>query len=160
MNIQDTVKSIYEPCGFSCTEPVIDPNCTDYAGCSLKVNDKRVIFRVAKTTPTKLGQFVTLWKRINNSLPLPFNESDHIDFFVVNVNKGRDVGQFVFPKSAFLKNGVMASQNKKGKCAIRVYHPWDMLTSTQAIRTQKWQLNYFYILKHPLDTKRIQSLYT
>jgi len=162
LNIQETIKYIYEPCKLTCTQPVIDKNCIDYLGCSLKINNQHVIFRVAKTTPTKFGQFVTLWKRVNNSLPLPFHIDDYIDFCVVNVSKGSEVGQFVFSKSVLVKHGVLASKNTKGKCAFRVYHPWDIVTSTQAIRTQKWQLNYFHSfdLEKSLDIKRILSLYS
>lgn len=162
MNIYETIKSIYTPCELICTEPLLDKNSTDYGGYSLVVNGKHVVFRIAKTTPTKLGQFVTLWKRIGNSLPLPFHEDDQIDLFVVNVSKGAHVGQFIFPKAALIKQGVMSSKNKKGKCAMRVYHPWDIVTSTQAIRTQKWQLKYFqsFTMNQTSDTNRLRHFYS
>lgn len=162
MDIYETIRSIYQPCELAYTQPFEDKNAAIYGGCALMVNGKQVIFRIAKTTPTKLGQFVTLWKRIGTSLPLPFHEDDQIDLFVVNVRKENHLGQFIFPKSALIKEGVISSKNKKGKCAIRVYHPWDIVTSTQAIRTQKWQLQYFqsFTADQILDKQRIKSFYS
>lgn len=32
----------------------------EYNACQLVINDKKALFRTAKTTPTKTGQFVTL----------------------------------------------------------------------------------------------------
>lgn len=140
----------------------MDKDSIDYGGCSLMVNGKHVIFRIAKTTPTKLGQFVTLWKRVNGSLPLPFHEDDLVDLFVVNVQKDAHFGQFIFPKSALIKHSVMSSKNKKGKCAMRVYHPLDIVTSTQAIHTQKWQLKYFqsFTMNQTSNTNRIRHFYS
>lgn len=36
---------------------------SEYGACRLGLDDYTIVFRVAKTTPTKIGQFVTIWKR-------------------------------------------------------------------------------------------------
>jgi hypothetical protein len=50
---------------------------------------------------------------------------------------------FIFPKSIAIEKGIVTNGNKEGKRAIRVYPPWDVTTSKQAQKTQKWQLDYF-----------------
>ena len=107
------------------------------------------MFRQAKITPTKIGQFVTIWKRnIEKNIIEPFEVSDEIDLFVINVKNESQFGQFVFPKSILIEKGIFTNK-KKGKRAIRVYPIWDLTDSKQAIKTQKWQLDYF--LDIPID---------
>jgi hypothetical protein len=69
--------------------------------------------------------------------------------FLVSTRKGERFGHFVFPKSALCKHGILTSNGKEGKRAIRVYPPWDETTSIQAMKTQQWQLEYF--LEIPLE---------
>ena len=82
-------------------------------------------FVVAKITPTKIGQFVTLWKR-SGKLPIqPFDLS--IDFVVVSVRKGDLFGRCakkgscqIMPKaenehSAFTHHGIIPSVLKPRK---------------------------------------------
>jgi hypothetical protein len=120
-----------------------------------------VRFRVAKITPTKIGQFVTLWKRSGNSPIQPYDLSDPLDFFVVSTRKGNCFGSFVFPKSVLHVQGVISKHGKGGKRAIRVYPPWDKTTSKQAEKTQAWQLKYFLEIPQnkPVDCVRSQTLY-
>ena len=49
----------------------------------------------------------------------------------------------------------------KGKRAIRVYPPWDEVTSKQAQKTQKWQLDYFIDIttNEKLDLECTKALY-
>lgn len=101
------------------------------------------IYRTAKITPTKNGQFVTLWKRKLQGPIQPYDISDKIDFVIVNVMKNKKKGMFVFPAEVLVEQGVFSVKNKGGKRAIRVYPPWDKPQSKQAEKTQKWQLNYF-----------------
>jgi MepB protein len=46
--------------------------------CALLLNGLRVQYRVAKITPTKVGQFVTLWKRVGRGPIQPFDLSDPV----------------------------------------------------------------------------------
>jgi hypothetical protein len=145
-------KQIFEVSGFKYTPAKIEDESTDYNACSFKVEGHSIQYRQAKITPTKNGQFVTLWKRNSNGPIQPYDSSDKIDFVIVKVRAKNDLGLFVFPKELLIKHGVFSVNNKGGKRAIRVYPPWDSAQSKQAEKTQKWQLDFF------LDTSKNKSL--
>ncbi len=134
---------LYEPCGFNCTEPILELESAEYGACDFKLNDFNIKFRVAKITPTKTGQFVTLWKRNKQGIIEPFRLDDEIDFFIISTRKDNHFGQFIFPKAVLYEKGVISDERKEGKRAIRVYPPWDDANSKQAQKTQQWQLKYF-----------------
>nr|WP_314895450.1 MepB family protein [uncultured Flavobacterium sp.] len=140
---------VFDPCGFELTNPVLEKESKDYGAYQFELNALKILFRVAKTTPTKVGQFVTLWKRLAKGPIQPFDVSDVIDLFIINTRSGDHFGQFVFPKSVLSQQGILTTDSKEGKRAIRVYPPWDTTTNKQAQKTQKWQLDYF--LEIPLD---------
>ncbi|MCR4031171.1 MULTISPECIES: MepB family protein [Flavobacterium] len=116
----------------------------EYSAYRFELNDKKICYREAKITPTKTGQFVTLWKRNKNGIIEPFDYSDSIDFVIVSVRKDVNWGQFIFPKKILLEKGIFSTPSKEGIRATRVYPPWDETTSKQAQKTQKWQLDYFF----------------
>ena len=66
-------KLVYEPSGFSCKNLVLEAESQEYGACEFEMNNKQIKFRVAKITPTKIGQFVTFWKRIGSG-PICFPE--------------------------------------------------------------------------------------
>jgi hypothetical protein len=142
--------------------PVEEEESAEYGAYTFVLNGQHIRFRVAKITPTKIGQFVTLWKRVGKGPIQPFDQSDPIDFFIISVRKGDSFGQFVFPKAILLKHGVISKHGKGGKRAIRVYPPWDHPTSLQAMKSQMWQVEYFLRLnnKVTLELPRIQHLYS
>lgn len=153
----------YGPCGLQYDQLQTEAESADYAACSLTLNGLRVRYRVAKITPNKVGQFVTLWKRVGRGPIQPFEMSDPVDVFVVSVRSGAHFGQFVFPKAVLAAQGVVASgESKPGKRALRVYPPWDTTTSRQAERTQAWQLRYFLDLTEgrAVDLARVRALLT
>lgn len=116
---------------------------------------------MAKITPTKTGQFVTLWKRVGDSPIMPYDLSDPIDLFVVGVKKGEHFGHFVFPTAILYEKGIVSKDGKGGKRAIRVYPPWDVALNRQAEMTKKWQ-NAFFLeipIDKPIDPDRIRQLY-
>lgn len=113
-----------------------------YAACDALYEGSVAKFRIAKITPKKIGQFVTLWKRENNGPIQPFNVSDSVDFVIIAVQDGDKIGQFIFPKSVLVTNGIFTDK-KEGKRAIRVYPPWNVAVNAQAVKTQKWMLKYF-----------------
>jgi len=76
----------------------------------------------------------------------------------VNIRKDNRFGQFVFPKAVLIKKGIISTTTKEGKRAFRVYPSWDIPTSKQAERSQKWQLYYFYDAK-TVDLEKVKSLY-
>lgn len=107
-------------------------------------NQKKAIFRKAKSTPTKKGQFVTVWKRNTEGITAPYHDKDDIAYFIILSITENAQGVFIFPKEALLKNKIMASKLHDGKRGFRVYPPWEKdLSSKQAIKTQEWQVQYF-----------------
>ncbi|WKK77639.2 MepB family protein [Marivirga salinae] len=155
-SIQNT---IYNKCGLALLNFKAESESKEYDACQFKLNGLNVISRSAKVTPKKAGQFVTFWKRNGNGPIEPFHESDPIDFFVVNIQAEDKFGQFVFPKSVLIKKGVISTNKKEGKRAIRVYPIWDIAKSKQAIRTQKWQIEYFYEIGEATDLEKVKGLY-
>jgi hypothetical protein len=142
-NLLETLEFLNSACGFECSDPIAETESAEYAAYRFELNGFAVVYREAKITPTKIGQFVTLWKRNANEIIEPFEISDAIDFVVINTQDKKRFGQFVFPKSVLFSKGVFSGNNKDGKRAIRVYPPWDVTTSKQAQQTQQWQLKYF-----------------
>ncbi len=152
---------VYTPSGLNCSLPSIESESAEYGACRFVLNSLSICFRVAKITPTKIGQFVTIWKRTGKSPIQPFDLSDPIDFFVVSVRKENLFGQFVFSKLVLCEKGIVSKNGQGGKRAIRVYPPWDKTISSQAQKTQKWQLEYFLEIPNdrPVDILRSKALY-
>lgn len=139
-------EKVFDKAGLQLKTLLKEKESEEYSAFRFLINEKNICYREAKITPTKTGQFVTLWKRNITGTIEPFDFSDTIDFVIVSVRKDENWGQFIFPKSILLEKGVFSTQNKEGIRAIRVYPPWDETTSKQAQKTQKWQLNYFHSL--------------
>lgn len=152
-------KEIYTPCALKIANLEIEAESKAYDACSFKLNDLKVISRSAKTTPKKTGQFVTFWTREAKSPIKPFDENDSFNFFVVNTKTELRLGQFVFPKSVLIKKGIISTTKKEGKRALRVYPIWDVTKSKQAIKTQQWQLDYFYEINSLTDWEKVIKLY-
>lgn len=152
---------VFDACDFEYTEPIIEIESVEYDAYYFKLNNLHVRFRKAKITPTKVGQFVTLWKRIESGVIAPFENTDSIDLVIINVIDGNQFGQFIFPKSVLCEQGILTVNNKEGKRGFRVYPPWDKTTNKQAIKTQNWQLNYFLDLSNfEFDTlEKAKTLY-
>jgi hypothetical protein len=153
-------KYIYDPCRFNFENEVPEIESSEYNAYTFELNNLKIRFRSAKISPTKNGQFVTLWKRIGKGPIMPFDASDEIDLVVISVQKDSRYGQFVFSKAVLVKHGVFTDV-KEGKRAIRVYPSWDIAESTEARKTQKWQLEYFLEVSKdkPLDIERVKLLY-
>lgn len=152
---------LYNKCGFDCTLPRAESESADYGAYTFEINGLSIKYRVAKVTPTKIGQFVTLWKRNGKGPIQPFDNSDNIDLFIVSTRNDNYFGQFIFPKSVLLEQGIISDCNNEGKRAIRVYPPWDNTENRQAIKTQKWQLEYFLeiIEDQSIDLTRAKKLF-
>jgi len=155
-------KYVYDCCSFEFTKYSIDEESKEYFACTYLLNKNFIVSRTAKITPKKNGQFVTLWKRNEKKIIRPFHTLDEIDFFVVNINDTNNFGQFVFPKHELIRKGIITSDLKEGKRAIRVYPPWDVVTSKQAKKTQLWQLKYFLPITKgkEVDLNKVRKLYS
>jgi hypothetical protein len=156
-----TFELIHNICGFDCTQPQLEDQNADYGAYVFQVNSKLIRFRVAKITPKKNGQFVTLWQRNEHGISQPFDESEPVNYFVICARNGNNLGQFVFPKDVLLSRDIISIQGKGGKRAIRVYPIWDTPESKQAQKTQEWQLEYFLDLptNKPINKDRASLLY-
>lgn len=154
-------KNAYEPCGLTMDHFAIEAESEEYAASEFKMNGLNIKFRVAKITPTKTGQFVTIWKRIGSGPIQPFDMGDPFDLVVISVRTSEHFGQFVFPKLVLYEKGIISKDGKGGKRAIRVYPPWDKTDNKQAIKTQKWQAPYFFEvpIKAQTDCFCIQRLF-
>lgn len=136
---------------------LLDKESEDYGALSCRIGEKRCLFRQAKTTPKKIGQFVTIWKRAHSHAEIaPFDCGDEVDFVIVAVHDAvaHDVsnqGFFVFDKKTLVKKRIFTEGDKEGKRAFRIYAPWVNPNSKQAINTQRWQSNYFVAFDSQCD---------
>ena len=154
------IQLAYEPSGLTCKNLVKEEESEEYGASVFETNNMRVKFRVGKITPTKTGQFVTLWKRIGGGVILPHDLDDPIDLFIVSVRNAEHFGQFVFPKTVLFEQDIVSKEGKGGKRAMRVYPPWDITESKQAKKTQTWQRMYFFEIPNgSVDTRRVQKLF-
>jgi hypothetical protein len=136
----------------------IEKESAAYSACTFEINGLKVLYREAKTTPTKIGQFVTIWKRNNESITEPFDVRDDIDLVIVSCRNKEHFGQFVFPKNILGDKKIFTKNNIDGKRGIRVYTAWDIAESKQAKQTQAWQLEYFLEMNGKIDLDKAEKL--
>lgn len=134
---------IYKPSALILQNLKLDDESEDYGAAEFTLNKRPVKFRVAKITPTKVGQFVTFWKRIGEGPILPYESTDFFDFLIISSRAENHFGQFIFPKTVLSEKGILSSDENEGKRALRIYPPWDKPDNAQAKKTQAWQLEYF-----------------
>ena len=131
---------------FGCTSPVVEPDNAAYGAVVCRAAVGAVRFRVGKTTPTKVGFFVTVWERADDGSTRPVPSDDGVDLLVVVVREGEHVGRFAFSKTALVEHGVVSVDGVGGKRGFRVYPPWSQTSNPQARRTQAWQGRFFAAL--------------
>jgi hypothetical protein len=88
--------------------------------------------------------------------------SDELDFIIIFTEKEESKGVFIFPKAVLHQKKIISDENKDGKRGIRVYPPWDLVTSKQGLKTQEWQVKHFINLsdKVQVDLDRAKEIYT
>lgn len=143
---------IFKACNLEITNIAEELESREYAAHSFQLDKKTVKFRIAKITPTKTGQFVTIWKRNEKGITCPYDITDNFDFFIIVTRKETNLGIFIFPKDVLLENKIISNNKREGKRGIRVYPSWDITTNKQAIKTQHWQLQYF------LDITQVEKI--
>lgn len=143
---------VYDKCDFDLTNLKQNLESKEYGACSFVLNGKTIEQRISKITPTKTGQFVTIWKRNKDGITEPFDNSDNFDFVIITARNDDNFGQFIFPKSVLADNGIITKNGKIGKRGIRIYPPWDIATNKQAMKTQSWQTKYFLTIKNDNST--------
>lgn len=119
-----------------------------YFGCVAQVDSKLHRIRVAKITPKKLGQFVAIWEKDESGCNVAFKSEISPNYLTIFCFDGINKGIFIFPKSLLEEKGIYQSLEKKGKMAFRVYPSWDIPSSKKALETQKWQLDFFHLIKN------------
>ncbi len=145
------VLSKCEEINYTHSKLIKDDESSEYGGYTFELNTKTIIFRTAKITPTKVGQFVTAWKRNQQGITEPYHSIDGIDFYFICTKQDANFGMFVFSKELLIKQGILSTDSKEGKRGFRVYPPWDVTANTQAIKTQKWQLQHFINFSEPKE---------
>ncbi len=153
---------IYKPTNLILKSVQEEKQNAKYGAGTFQLSSKTVRFRVARITPTKTGQFVAFWEKDENTNNQPYSYAEAPDLLVITAFKSdREFGQFVFPKEVLLTQNILKSTSTTGKMAIRVYPSWDIPTSKQAIKTQEWQLPYFFDLSIPENAfkEKIAELY-
>lgn len=151
---------VFNPCDLELTEVETEAECKEYFAHHFKLNGQNIKLRTAKITPTKTGQFVTLWKRNQKGITEPYSIFDNVDFYLILTQKETKVGLFIFPKTVLHAQKILSDKTRDGKRGFRVYSPWDITTNKQAQKTQHWQINYFLDLPNAeqIDLKRAKTL--
>lgn len=139
---------VYNKCNLEVSDVEPETESQEYGACRYTLNGNKIMFRVSKITPKKTGQFVAIWKRSEKGITKPLDISDEFDFLVITVRNADQFGQFIFPKSVLLDKEVLTKNEREGKRGMRVYAPWDVVTSEQAKRSQSWQGKYFIGIKN------------
>jgi len=158
-NLIEIKTKIYDKVNFQISKVNNELEGTDYDACQFELNGVKIISRSSKITLKKVGQFVTFWKRNKKGITEPFSETDQIDFYVINVKTKNKFGQFVFPKSELINKEIISTEKKDGKRGFRIYPKWDNAENKQAIKTQEWQLKYFYEINSNMNKKFVKKLY-
>ena len=151
---------VFKICGVIPTNVEKEREGQDYFAQSFKINGQKVIFRTAKITPTKAGQFVTVWKRDTKKETAPYHVSDNIALYIIATRQEKNFGVFIFSQQVLLENGIMTSDEKPGKRGIRVYPSWSLPSNNQAKKTQSWQIKCFleFTNDHKIDVRKAKIL--
>ena len=152
--------AVFDRFGFEYSARDVEVESAEYGACSFVPPGRSVRFRVAKTTPTKAGQFVTVWVRSDVGPIRPFDVADGVELFIVAVSDGHGEGQFVFPADELRMRGIVSAGGAGGRRAFRVYPPWLQGLNGQAARTQAWQSAFFLEMRpRGVDAARAHALY-
>ena len=159
--IDQRSQHLFDSCGIKISNIVAEKVNENYFAHTFMLNKFKVVFRAAKITPTKIGQFVALWKRDDTRITTPYSWSDANDFFIITSRKDSNFGLFIFQKNLMLQKGILSDKFKEGKRGFRVYPIWDETTNKQAIQTQLWQTKYFIDLsaENKIDFKKAKELF-
>ncbi|MFV0287957.1 MAG: MepB family protein [Mycoplasmatales bacterium] len=99
-------------------------------------NGLNVVYREAKITPKKIGQFVVFGKK-KKGTNVPYDSTDNIDRLIINVCQKDNIGQFIFNREILIKK-ILTHKEILDKMAFGLYPPWSKPISKQVITTQKW----------------------
>lgn len=140
--IKQVHQQVYTDAQLTIKDFIPQEEGAEYCAHTFSINSHNALFRVAKKTPKKVGWFVAIWKRGADGITCPHDAED-IDFLVITVEQSGRIGQFIFPKQALITHKIVSVNGAGGKRGMRVYAPFDVVSSSQAARTQQWQKAYF-----------------
>ncbi|EMK12093.1 MULTISPECIES: MepB family protein [Leptospira] len=157
--LRDIKDYVFDLCNVRILNFQMENESLEYGASTFNIGNLKITFRLAKITPTKIGQFVTLWKRNSEGHIRPFDIHDLTDYVIIGAKDKNLSGQFIFPKRILCDRGII-SDKKEGKKGFRIYPSWDFPDNKQAQRTQKWQLSYFFenSKTKPVDIVRVRNL--
>ena len=158
--IQLLNNSIFKVCGIELENVETEKESQEYFAHNFELNKQKVKFRMAKITPTKTGQFVTIWKRNENGITEPHNVDDEFEFYLIATRQSERFGVFIFDKTVLSENRILTSKKGEGKRGIRVYPNWNVTTNKQAQKTQNWQTKYFVEISNEekIDINKVKKL--
>ncbi|WP_158730324.1 MepB family protein [Flavobacterium sp. I-STPA6A] len=158
--IQLLNNSIFKLCGIQLENVATEKESQEYFAHNFKLNKQKVIFRMAKITPTKTGQFVSIWKRNEKGITEPHHVDDDFEFYVIATRQAERFGVFIFNKTVLSENKILTSPKGKGKRGIRVYPNWSVTENKQAQKTQNWQTKYFVEIgnSNEIDLNELKNL--
>ncbi|MEB5477539.1 MepB family protein [Acinetobacter pollinis] len=141
-----------KPLGKIITNIEREEESAEYGAIRFEMDGMICLYRQAKHTPKKIGQFVTLWKRPTPSSEIaPFDREDGIDRVIIFADEHPRFGVFILLPQKLVKKDIFSKQSEGGKRAFRVYAPWTVPLAVQAKRSKVWQCAHFAELT---DTKR------
>ena len=151
---------VFKPCNLDLENLEVELESQEYSAHTFQLNNDQVLFRKAKITPTKTGQFVAIWKRNDQGITAPFDFRDDFEFFIIATRTPTNFGIFIFPKSVLHAHQIFSDQTRDGKRGIRVYPIWAETSNKQAQKTQEWQAQYFLDFSNPeqIDLNRAKNL--
>ena len=153
-------KYIFQACGIELKNVENELESQEYFAHNFELNNQKVKFRMAKITPTKTGQFVTIWKRNENGITEPHNLSDKFEFYIIATREETKFGVFIFDKTVLSENKILTNKKDEGKRGIRVYPTWSLTTNKQAQKTKNWQTKYFVEISNEekIDINKVKKL--
>ena len=168
------VRELFTPLGLAVVSEVVEPESAEYDGILVGVSgldrldpdgvrtsdapeavaqgqaqaqaQAQVRVRSGKITPTKVGLFVTHWRRTADGTTGPYGVHDSADTLLVTAAEDGPHparGIFVFDRASLVAHGIVERDGHGGKRGFRVYPPWSLTAPGQAARTQRWQVEHF-----------------
>ena len=133
-----------KPLGKTAVNIEREKESAEYGSVRFEMDGQTCLYRQAKHTPKKVGQFAALWKRPAMSGEIaPFDYDDGIDRVIILVGEHPRFGVFVFPCRLLVEKDIFSEKSIGGKRAFRVYAPWVMPSAAQAKQAKIWQCDHF-----------------
>lgn len=158
-NLKIMLKDLYNQFGLEFSNFEVEKESKAYLACQFQLNNQQIIFRQAKITPKKAGQFVTFWKRDHSGCTVSYSLKDKFDYLIIQIRTKDQLGHLIFSKETLADKGIISTSNKAGKRGFRVYANWDQVSNNLARTTQKWQVCHFIILDESTNLKRFRGMF-